>query len=101
MFPKSYFPSVYFPGAYFPPPVKVGGEPYFKKENKPEKLKTLEQKQDELTQENLITAIAEVTENREKAEAELNELIQEKIKEDFKVDKDIELLMMAIIEATS
>jgi len=111
VFGHGYFGAGYFGPGYFGPAVEVGGRPYFSK--KDDELKTLEQKQDDLTIEQIndnivqrveqeLIEVPEVTTNRDFAEANINELIKEEIK-DLNVDNDIDDMLMAIAinEATS
>lgn len=104
MFDKRYFPASYFGPNYFGPAVEVSGHPT------KGKIKTLEEKQEELlntiqvqksTQDGIISTenIPEVTENRDFVEANIEELIKEKLPE-VGTDEDI-MEILAFIEATS
>jgi len=99
MFGRGYFSARYFGPGYFGPSVITAGKPYYEKK----KLKTLEEKQQELIEEVKGTTVIEkpvVTSNREFTEANLNEIIAANLKEEIKPQDDIGLLL-AIIEATS
>jgi hypothetical protein len=101
MFPHNYFPANYFPGNYFPDVIEVGGHPV------KEKLKTLEEKQNELIIDNIparllidIETVPEVTTNRDLAEQNISEIVKEEIKDNINVDDDI-MEMIALYEAAS
>ena len=103
MFGNHYFGKQYFGQVYFGPMVPTGGKPYFEKK---EKLKTLEEKQEEFTKEIETTVehiqpieIPEVTINRELTEANLTSRIN-KLTEGFEPQQDDLPLLLAIVEAT-
>jgi hypothetical protein len=101
MFGAGFFGKGYFGPGHFGPGVEVGGHPA------KEKLKTLEEKQNELIIDNIparllidIEKVPEVTTNRDLAEQNISEIVKEEIKDNINVDDDI-MEMIALYEATS